>query len=230
MKRSTLNQHLRNTLEFFRRHQFLLPEWASWGPETWRLRAASAGQVVRNQLGWDITDFGQGDFARRGLTLFTLRNGNLAHDRKPYAEKIMLVGERQETPLHFHWHKMEDIINRGGGILVLQLFHAASDETLDQDRPLSVSIDGITLKLPAGGTVELAPGQSICLEPRVYHRFFAKPGDGPVLTGEVSMTNDDHTDNRFLEPLGRFPQIEEDEPMLFPLVTDYAALLSGEED
>lgn len=41
-------------------------------------------------LGWDLTDFGSGDFARRGLFLFTMRNGAARRDAKPYAEKIMI--------------------------------------------------------------------------------------------------------------------------------------------
>jgi D-lyxose ketol-isomerase len=39
------------------------------------------------------------------------------------------------------------------------------------------------------------------------------------------MTNDDVADNRFLEPLGRFPEIEEDAPPLHLLVSDYRRYL-----
>ena len=35
--------------------------------------------------------------------------------------------------------------------------------------------------------------------------------------------NDDNTDNRFYEPLGRFPEIEEDEPPYRLLCTEYPA-------
>jgi len=76
-------------------------------------------------LGWDITDFGGGDFLKKGLLLFTMRNGNLYDDRytKPYAEKYLIVEEGQVTPFHFHWKKMEDIINRGGGNLLVQVYN-----------------------------------------------------------------------------------------------------------
>ena len=43
-----------------------------------------------------------------------------------------------------------------------------------------------------------------------------------MLVGEVSMVNDDRTDNRFFESIGRFPQIMEDEPPLHLLTMDYA--------
>jgi D-lyxose ketol-isomerase len=36
------------------------------------------------------------------------------------------------------------------------------------------------------------------------------------------MVNDDRTDNRFYESIGRFPQVIEDEPPLHLLTMDYA--------
>ena len=41
------------------------------------------------------------------------------------------------------------------------------------------------------------------------------------MIGEVSLVNDDNTDNRFLEPVGRFAEIEEDEEPMFLLRDDY---------
>ena len=69
-------------------------------------------------------------------------------------------------------------------------------------------------------TVVLKPGQSLSLYPYYYHEFVIPEG-GPVLIGEVSMCNDDNTDNRFLNPLGRFPTIEEDEPPYRLLCNEY---------
>ena len=57
----------------------------------------------------------------------------------------------------------------------------------------------------------------------MYHDFELEPGTGPVLLGEVSMCNDDNTDNRFYEPIGRFPEIEEDEPPYRLLCNEYPA-------
>jgi D-lyxose ketol-isomerase len=107
--------------------------------------------------------------------------------------------------------------------LILEVFHANADEELDRQRPVNARIDGIRQVIPAGRPITLNHGQSICLEQRVYHRFYGEPGKGPVLVGEVSSVNDDDHDNRFHEPLGRFPTIEEDEPPLHLLVKDYAA-------
>ena len=217
MKRSQTNQIVRSAQAFFDLHQFHLPLWASWSVADWKANAAACREIVDCQLGWDITDFGSGDFARRGLMLFTLRNGMIGKPGKSYAEKIMIVEDGQETPTHFHFQKTEDIINRGGGILVLQLWNADANEQKSAD-PISVRIDGIARTLEAGGLVKLVPGESICLPTRLYHRFY---GEGRVLVGEVSQVNDDHVDNRFFDPLGRFPSIDEDETPWRLLVSDY---------
>ena len=72
-----------------------------------------------------------------------------------------------------------------------------------------------------GGRIVLHPGQSICMEQYLYHRFYGEPGHGKVMVGEVSQCNDDTSDNRFYEPVGRFPEIEEDEAPLHLLCSDY---------
>ncbi len=219
MKRSDINALIRQAETFYADMGFRLPKWAAWSPEQWKGYGDS--EVVRNQLGWDVTDYGEGDFARKGLLLFTIRNGNLqAGDPKQYAEKIMITKENQVCPMHFHWTKREDIINRGGGDLVIELYASSADEGFS-DAPLAVSVDGIVRTVPPGGKVVLSPGESITLEPGMYHCFYGATGKGDVLVGEVSSVNDDNTDNRFYESMPRFPEIEEDEAPYRLLVTDY---------
>jgi D-lyxose ketol-isomerase len=223
MKRSEINAIIVEIDSFVRQHQFHLPPFAYWTPEEWAQKGEEVSEIVENKLGWDITDFGQGDYERTGLFLFTIRNGSPANwnarKGKLYAEKLLVVGVDQVTPYHFHWSKMEDIINRGGGTLVIQVYNATPEEGLDEQGEVQLSIDGVQRIFPAGGQVRLAPGESITLPQYCYHKFW---GEGSrVLVGEVSMVNDDSADNRFLEPLGRFPEIEEDEPPLHLLVGDY---------
>jgi len=211
---------IKDACDFFERMSFHLPPWAIWGPEEWKGRYADCSEIVDNMLGWDLTDFGSADFHKRGLILFTLRNGKPVRDKKPYAEKVMIVEEMQETPTHFHWNKMEDIINRGGGNLVIELFSSDIEENISGD-PVKVKIDGISRSVASGGTVILIPGESICLEQGIYHRFYGEPGKGKVLVGEVSAVNDDTSDNCFLEVVGRFPEVDEDEKPLYLLASDY---------
>jgi D-lyxose ketol-isomerase len=224
MKRSRINGLIDSSIAFMAQMRFHLPPWAFWSPAQWRGRSDQAREIIRNMLGWDLTDFGGGEFEARGLILFTIRNGNPQADAKPYAEKAMIVQENQETPWHFHWKKMEDIINRGGGNLVLEIYGSTAEGGFAHD-PVDLRVDGLRRSVEPGGRVVLTPGESICLEPGVYHRFYAEKGRGAVLAGEVSGVNDDLTDNRFHEPQGRFPSIEEDEEPRFLLVTDYPRYL-----
>jgi len=224
MKRSEINASIRQAKELFETFRFKLPPWAYWSPEDWRKVGSEAREIKECMLGWDVTDFASGEFRKTGLTLFTIRNGcpTRPDNLKTYAEKIMLVQTHQVTPMHFHWTKMEDIINRGGGELVLQLYHATADNKLDESTPVTVSIDAIERTVPAGGQVRLAPGESITLPPRLFHMFWAE-GEA-CMVGEVSKINDDTKDNCFLTPLGRFPAIEEDEPPLHLLCNEYPEL------
>ncbi len=219
MKRSEINEWLTHAVAFLAEMKFKLPPWAYWSPERWSSADEDLSEITGNMLGWDVTDFGSERFFERGLLLFTIRNGNVNVGGKTYAEKIMLVREGQETPYHFHWKKTEDIINRGGGNLVLELRHSRDDGEFS-DEPVDVVIDGITRRVESGGQVVLTPGESITLYPGLYHRFFAE--GAPVLTGEVSTVNDDRTDNRFFEQAGRYPSVDEDESPVHLLVSDYA--------
>lgn len=212
MRRSQINALIKDAEAFFAEHRFALPPFARWTPEEWQEKGSEADEVRQKQLGWDLTDFGSGDFDKIGLLLVTIRNGDAESPgaTRNYAEKIMIVRENQVTPWHFHWSKAEDIINRGGGNLVVELARATDDEGGLADRDVEVSCDGVVRRVPARGRIVLEPGESITLLPRVYHTFRGQAGRGRVLVGEVSRTNDDSADNRFLEPRGRFPAIEED--------------------
>ncbi|AIR64808.1 D-lyxose/D-mannose family sugar isomerase [Cedecea neteri] len=212
MKRSEVNQYLNETRQFFARHGVQLPPFASFSPQKWlQVNPRSWQEVFDLKLGWDITDFGGGDFLTMGLTLFTLRNGSPegAPYAKSYAEKVMHVRDNQMTPMHFHWSKQEDIINRGGGNLIVELWQSDPFEQPDET-DITVVIDGCRQTHAAGSQLRLSPGESISLVPEMYHSFWGEPGYGDVLVGEVSMVNDDDHDNRFLKPLERFSTLTED--------------------
>ena len=230
MKRSEINTIMRNGVAFLREHQCFLPPFAFWSPGEWRERGPESSEIVTQQLGWDITDFGSGDFSRVGLLMFALRNGTFEELKKPlgkiYGEKLLIVEPGQVTPTHFHEQKMEDIINRGGGNLVIQLWNSTPANQLD-GTPVAVSCDGIRRTVPAGGTLTLTPGESVCLPQRLYHKFWGEQTTGTVVVGEVNRVNDDRIDNHFFEKVGRFPEIEEDEAPLYLLTKDYGAHFQG---
>ncbi len=226
MKRSEVNQIIQDSLDFVeKQHKFMLPPFAHWTLKDWQTKGEECREIFGQQLGWDITDFGSGDYRKIGLGIITIRNGVFEDAKKgigkSYAEKILLVGEEQITPTHFHHYKMEDIINRGGGDLVIQLWNSTPDEQLDETTPIVVSMDGVRVTVKAGGTLTLKPGDSVTLPTRLYHKFWGKKGTGRLLVGEVSRVNDDYVDNRFYEKVGRFATIEEDVEPLHLLYDDY---------
>ncbi len=228
MKRSEINSIIVEAAEFIRSHGYVLPPFASWTPAEMQARRADIAGIVAARLGWDIADYGKDDFDSLGLFLFTVRNGNqadLASGRGMlYAEKIMISRRDQLSPMHRHAIKAEDIINRGGGTLALELFDSAPDGSVDRHKRVSVSCDGIARSLDAGGILRLAPGESVTLLPGVWHAFWAEGSD--VLIGEVSTVNDDLSDNIFAEPLDRFSSVEEDEEPVRLLVSDYGTWLA----
>jgi len=224
MKRSEINKALRELESMIKEYRYFLPRFADFTPDEWKTKGHEWDEVRDNMLGWDITDYGSGNFDKIGFSLFTIRNGNQKRQDeypKPYAEKFLYLKEGQYALNHFHWFKMEDIINRGGGNLLIRVFNAHEDETVDRESDVTIHVDGETRVVPAGTQVKLEPGMSLTVTQRLYHDFEVEPGTGAVLIGEVSQCNDDNTDNHFDPPAGRFPSIEEDEPPYRLLCNEY---------
>ncbi|MCH8990740.1 MAG: D-lyxose/D-mannose family sugar isomerase [Acidobacteria bacterium] len=222
MRRSEINAAIAEAETAFAEAGWHLPPfatWSSWDPPQ---DQASISEMVGKDLGWDITDFGSGNYPEVGLCLFTLRNGSLDDladgAGKVYAEKLMYVAVGQVTPLHLHRLKQEDIINRSGGRLEIQFRPSNDDESLGT-RDVELVVDAGPRTIAPGGSILLGPGESVSIPPRVYHTFWAV--DAPCVVGEVSSVNDDKTDNVFFEPVGRFPEIVEDEEPRYVIVGDY---------
>ncbi|MCI1985441.1 MAG: D-lyxose/D-mannose family sugar isomerase [Lactobacillus sp.] len=227
MKRSEINAILKESIAFAKQHQVYLPAFADWLPSDWENLGEDYRELIDNMLGWDVTDFGSGDFENYGLVAFTFRNGNYGNPQKypkPYCEKLLILAEGQELPFHFHKLKEEDTINRGGGNLQLTVYNSTADEDLDKKTPVTMVKDGHRITVPAGGVITLHPGESLTTTQRIYHKWDVEPGTGKVLVWEVSSTNDDNIDNRFLKTIPRIPTIEEDETPYRILFGDYPQL------
>jgi D-lyxose ketol-isomerase len=222
MKRSEVNEIMLAAERMIRRMGFVLPPFAAWTPE--QMQDSPAAPMLKSRrLGWDITDYGQGRFGELGLFLFTLRNGLLS-DLKGgggmcYAEKLLISRKDQISPMHTHVIKAEDIINRGGGTLVVELCGSDDQGRYAPDRGGRVLCDGVARDYGPHERIALYPGESVTLMPGDWHAFWAERAD--VLIGEVSTVNDDMTDNIFVDPIGRFADIVEDEAPNRLLVSDY---------
>lgn len=110
MKRSQINALIDDAISLLHKHYIMLPPFAYWTPPEWNRKGSECDEIRQCKLGWDITDFGSGDFDNVGLVVFTVRNGHhglAPYDRKKYAEKILIIRENQHTPMHHHVHKSE---------------------------------------------------------------------------------------------------------------------------
>lgn len=228
MKRSEVNRTIARAQEVFDALNLALPPFARWTVADWKDKGPEADEIRQCMLGWDVTDFGQGRFPELGRTLFTLRNGSSRFpSAKNYAEKLILDPENQKPPLHFHRTKMEDIVNRGGGNILVRVYKATSEGECS-DENFTLQVDGITRQLKPGEIIRMEPGQSVCLPPLTIHQFWGEEGTGIrigegryTVSGEISRICDDWNDNCWLEPCERFCRFEEDEPSRHYLVNEY---------
>lgn len=225
MKRTQINEAIVWAEELCKKYCITLPDFARYNPNGEDMRAMEKTALVKTMLGWDVTDFGSGDFSSCGAVLFTVRNGSIYDTNlgTPYAEKyIFLKDEKeQEIPMHYHIQKTEDIINRAGGVLCVQVYAKNASGELDTESPILLYRDGVQYLAKAGEVIEIYNGNSITLTPYIYHRFYCKKGTGDLIIGEVSKINDDNTDNVFAVEKQRFCGVEEDAPRYRLLVNEY---------
>ncbi len=225
MKRSEINAAIKWGEELCAKHNITLPKFAYLKGDKAEFAKPERETIVKTMLGWDVTDFGTDDFAHCGAVLFTVRNGSIYDESlgTPYAEKYIFMKEgcEQEIPMHYHIHKTEDIINRAGGVLCVQVYMEGEKGKIDENKDVVVYCDGERMVVKAGTVIEVENGNSITLTPYMFHRFWAKTGCGDLVVGEVSKINDDNKDNVFANPQARFPEIVEDEAPYRLLVNEY---------
>ena len=217
MKRSEINQAIIEARKMMENYSWVLPQWGYWSKEDYINEPSVSKYLKDHQMGWDVTDFGKGLFNEQGITLFCIRNGIQGNAQdKPYAEKLLFMREGQEIPFHSHKVKLEDIINRGGGDLAIE-FVMVNEHLKEKNENINILVDGVQVEVEPHEPLILKRGQSVTVERNIYHKFYAVKGTGMVMAGEVSQVNDDNNDNYFLEPVGRFTKIEEDEEPIHPL-------------
>jgi D-lyxose ketol-isomerase len=222
VKRSFIDGRIEAMLKLCDRHGVTLPPFAFWDAAAFRKQSEAAALIAARGMGWNVVEFKPGAFATEGLTIFTLRMGDWREAESKggrlYAEKAIMSDDGQRAPHHYHVAKTEDIVNRGGARFVVELFKVDRNGAPTRDRFRALK-DVMMLDLGPGDEIRLEPGESLTLEPFVAHAFWAE--GGTALAGEISLANDDTTDNYFLPPLAPFDPIGEDAPARFVTVRDY---------
>ena len=227
MKRSDINKAILWAKELLKANNIFLPDYSNWTIDEWKANLDRTETIRKVALGWDVSEFGMGDFNKVGCVLYTMRNGSVKDPSLgvPYCEKYLLFKDGQRLPNHYHVSKTEDIINRSQGVMQLFLWKVDPETGKPTDADVEVYMDGIPYSFKPGEEILVYPGNSITLPPYVTHIFGPKPGTGELVAGEVSAINDDNTDNYFLEDTSRYSKIEEDEAPLHPLCNEYAGLI-----
>lgn len=69
MKRSEINAIIKKFEGMLREYKFEIPDFLKFTPEEWQTKGHEYDEIRDNALGWDITDFGHGDYYKEGLAL-----------------------------------------------------------------------------------------------------------------------------------------------------------------
>ena len=230
MKRSTINTIMAEADDLIRKHGFVLPPFAYWTPEDFKGRSATRASRDRRALRLGHHRLRRRAVRRDGpvpvhpaqwpVWQICKRGGGMC-----YAEKLLISRQDQLSPMHTHVIKAEDIINRGGATLVVELF--GSDDAGQFRRGSRWN----GLAAMASGAIT-SPAKNCASRPEKASPCGPATGTpsgataATCLIGEVSTVNDDETDNIFREPIGRFANIEEDVAPTHLLVSDYRTWLS----
>ena len=146
MKRSEINKALKELEAMCAKYKCYLPPFCNFTPEEWQEKGHEYDEVRDCMLGWDITDYGLGNFDKFGFSLITIRNGCRTQPEKypkVYAEKLLYLKEGQMAANHFHWFKTEDIINRGDGNCLIRVYNSLPNEEIDYESDVEVHCDGL---------------------------------------------------------------------------------------
>ena len=146
MKRSEINKALKELEAMCAKYKCYLPPFCNFTPEEWQEKGHEYDEVRDCMLGWDITDYGLGNFDKFGFSLITIRNGCRTQPEKypkVYAEKLLYLKEGQMAANHFHWFKTEDIINRGGANILIRVYNSLPNEEIDYESDVEVHCDGL---------------------------------------------------------------------------------------
>lgn len=234
LKRSFINEKFRQAIEAVKRSGYPVPEYMMWSPEDWATKSREYQEIVDCQMGWDITDFGSGDFGKDGLVTFNPLNGKYGDARyvRPYGERLCFSWPGSNGgPLHYHRGKMEDLQNWSEGSMYVRHWNVTPYGERDFDSMVMVRIDGRRYMVKPGEIIEVKHHQRICSMPFIAHEGVAVddvPYDPDALPGfcvELSSVVNDRVDNIYFEPWRKWDvDVIEDEPAQFCRVNEYPAL------
>lgn len=112
----------------------------------------------------------------------------------------------------------EDIINRGGGKMVMELLNQRNDGRVEEEKEVNVEKDGRIVKKKEGENMKIKKGERVKIMKGNWKDLWGEGGD--VMIGEVQNVNEDMKENILREKIGRLQDIEEKEKKLNMIVYD----------
>ena len=226
MKRSRVNDIIEEGDAFIRSFGYVMPPFAYWSPEELKARRPRRHHRRAARLGHHRLRAGR---VRRARAVPVHRPQRRADDLTRgkgmlYAEKIMISRKDQLSPMHRHIVKAEDIINRGGGKLVLELFMSRPDGGIDEEAEVEVPTDGVVRRMPAGGLLKLEPGESVTLDARRLARLLGRGRRRADRRG-LDRQRRPHRQHLRAERSGASPRSRRTRSRMHLLVSDYDRLI-----
>ena len=97
MKRSEINAIIKEFEAMLKEYKFALPPFLSFTPEEWAEKNHEYDEIRDNALGWDVTDYGMGNYDKLGLAdLLRTRGSVLKEEFRPdgaYYEATVKIDE-----------------------------------------------------------------------------------------------------------------------------------------
>lgn len=236
MKRSEINAAIERAIGNAKKFGVALPKWADWHPQQFD---SSADGIRHQKLGWKVVDFGVGDFPNCGLVIFALCSPIADESGEPvtkpqtiadrdypvtgFSRKYLFVQAGQTEPHHFHRQKARKEVTVIAGASVRFELAWADGDTLLSDKDVDVQVDGIWHHLPAGGSIVVAPGETITLPGELSHIISVPEGGQDTIMLETSTANNDSNDNIFPFMTPTSVPVEEDAKVRYQLLDEHRA-------
>lgn len=236
MKRSEIDGAIARAIGNAAKFGVALPKWAGWKPSEFD---ASADGIRHQKLGWKVVDFGVGKFQNCGLVILALCSpitddsgapvtkphtaGTREYPVTGFSRKYLFVQAGQTEPHHFHRQKARKEVTVVAGAAVRFELAWADGDTALSDRDVDVQIDGIWHHLPAGGSIVVAPGETITLPGELSHIISVPEGGEDTIMLETSTANNDSNDNIFPFMTPTSVPVEEDAAARYQLLDEHRA-------
>ena len=219
MQRSEVNCLQREALRAFAEHRFALPPFATWNEAEWRNNPEAACYCHAHQMGWDITDFGSGDFAPRARDLPRPERRQGFSTEKPYAKPPVVPRStrRRIISTASRWRTSSAAAAQPDPELAKYVDGALAEQ------PVTVTVDDGSASPAPASRSSASPARASPSPARSGTAFTPKRATGRVRRGGLAGERRPYP-QLFLRKGRPVRGIEEDQEKLYPLWNELKAV------